>query len=167
MTWVTQRIQAGELAKPGPEFDDFTRKLLVALWMETVMEIGPDKFDAAFRQVLKSSSFRPDISDIRKAAGINRGIVDPVEQAALQSLRTIIEKFRIHERKLKCVQPYPQFDERTEQALVDVGAGDRNAGIALLSTHPSLPWSECEPAYKLKTTQELERRWVSAYAGVR
>lgn len=140
---------------------------MVQLWQGTVDEIGEDAFDRAFGQVLLTSPFRPDISDIRKAAGINRGIVDPTEQDALRGLRTIVQAFRKHERKLKLNPPYPTFDERTEAAIVDFGDGDRIAGIALLSCHPSLPWSECEPAYRLKATQDLERRWVAAYAGVR
>lgn len=147
--------------------DPTANSLLLDLYCETLEEIGKERFESAWRQVLLTSPFRPDISDIRKAAGINRGIVDPTEQEALRGLRTIVQAFRKHERKLKLNPPYPTFDERTEAAIVDFGDGDRIAGIALLSCHPSLPWSECEPAYRLKATQDLERRWVAAYAGVR
>ena len=65
--WISQRIKAGELAKPGPDLDDFARKLLIGLWLETLGEIGEERFDAAFKAVLKSSTFRPDIAEIEPA----------------------------------------------------------------------------------------------------
>lgn len=167
VVWILDRISMGELLKPGDPLDPKTKAFMAVLWLKTLAEIGESRFHLAFQDVVETSRFRPDIAEIRRAAGINRGIVDPTEQDALRGLRTIVLAFRKHERKLKLNPPYPTFDERTEAAIVDFGDGDRIAGIALLSCHPSLPWSECEPAYRLKATQDLERRWVAAYAGVR
>lgn len=184
LTWISQRLQAGELSKPGPELDDFTRKLLVGLWLETLAEIGAERFDAAFKQVLRSSSFRPDIAEIRKAAGINRGIEDPTEKQALSELRMILCTMRLHGPELKpivgrivqdrdergCILqvpvrapnvPAPQLEERTESAIVEVGMGSRGAGLEFLACHPALPWN----SVKLQQEDAIQRAFKVKNAG--
>lgn len=184
VTWISQRIQAGELCKPGPEIDDFTRKLLLGLWLETLAEIGQERFDAAFKQVLLSSNFRPDIAEIRKAAGLNRGIVDPVEREAMRELRFLIAAMRIHGPELKALPgrviftddgakegretPAPQLSERTENALQSLGMGSRNAGLSFLACHPALnPDDATERPFRARNAAGIEKRWIESWGGVR
>lgn len=161
---------------------------MVRLWSATVEEIGGERFDEALQAVLKSSSFRPDIAEIRKAAGLNGGIPDPVQERAMSELQVVLDAMRLHGRELKPKPgkiirekdydglvlmrperapdtPAPEFHADTEEALKTVGVGSREAGLRMLATHPVLPWnsrpeSDLKP---VKTANDLERRWVDAF----
>ncbi len=146
--------------------DEFSKALLVHLWSDTVDEIGEEAFDKALRQVLQTSTFRPDIAEIRRAAGVNDGIIDPVEHDAKAALKALIEAMRKHGPSLKPIigrvvrdrdddgrmlnvcdwvraptKPAPELDDVTEACLLSLGMGDRFAGLEVVARHPSLPWN--------------------------
>lgn len=165
--WLLSKITLGELLKPGtPILNMEALDLLLELYSELLDEIGADAFDAAFRQVLKTSPFRPDIMEIRRAAGVNRGNTDPVELEADAQLQVLIEGMRgPHGMELKPIlgkvmygtekdprdkdgmrdptpdrhpsTPFP-FEKRTEAALVKLGRGKLAAGIDVIADHPTL-----------------------------
>lgn len=139
---------------------------MVNLWLKTLLEIGEARFDAALTQVLDTATYRADIAEIRRAAGVNNGIVDPVEEDAKAQLRYLLEGMRgPHGMELKPVlgkvmygtekdprgkdgmrdptperhpsTPFP-MTERTEAALVKLGWGKLAAGVDVLAEHPSL-----------------------------
>lgn len=187
--WILQRIAASMMVKPGGPTDDFSKALTVRLWRSTVEEIGQERFDSALDLVLRESAWFPDIALIRKAAGVSRGIEDPLQREALQELRFVLSAMRLHGPELKPVpgkvirdcdehglilqkperapetKP-PAFSERTEMALIEFGAGSRAAGLELLACHPALR-SEEASSFRIKTVETIEKRWINSYAGAR
>lgn len=191
VAWIAERLTAAELSKPGPELDAFTKKLLFRLWLGTLEEIGEEAFDKALELVMHTSTFRPDIAEIRKAAGVNRGIVDPVEHEALSQLTIVFMALRKHGQKLQPIRgeilndgrdndgrimalprraPWvsaPAFSEATETAISALGYGDRLAGLQALMAHPAM-LCEAEGAntasYRVRNAQWVEKQWLAAYA---
>lgn len=159
--------------------------MLLGYYLELFNEIGPARFAAAYDLVFNSSKFRPDISELRAAAGVSLAIPDP----AMDALGVVIAKMRIHGPKLRekpgpivrekddeglvlvkpergQTIPAPVFEDRIEQTLVRVGMGSREAGVAAIACHPSLPWVESEPQYRERDAQAIEKRWAQAWGAV-
>jgi hypothetical protein len=170
--------------------DAIGKAKITELWRGTLNEIGPAAFDEALKQVLLCSSFHPTIGEIRKAAGINRGVQDPTEQEALRELRKIFELMRTkHTEKLRPIlgailrdgkneqgqvmqipdrepsTPVP-LEARTEAAIAEMGYGSRIAGLEMIAGHPAIS-KECDERFRVKTATEIEKRWIQAYVGVR
>lgn len=164
--WINEKYATAELLTTGPELNDLARELILDLWLKTLLEIGEERFEAALSQVMETSGFRPHIAEIRRAAGVNCGIVDPVEEEAKAQLRYLLEGMRgPHGLELKPIlgkvmygtekdprdkdgmrdptperhpsTPFP-MPERIEAALVKLGWGKLAAGIDVIAEHPSL-----------------------------
>lgn len=188
--WLLQRISTVEQITRGPVLDAIAKAKMTELWRGTLNEIGPARFDEALKHVIQASSFHPTIAEIRKAAGINRGIQDPVEQKAMSELRLILAIMRVHGVQMKPLvgrilndgkdeqgrvlqvplrtpetRP-PTLEPRTEAAIVELGFGSRVAGLEMIAGHPAIN-KECDPQFRLKNAAEIEKRWIQAYAGVR
>lgn len=94
--WIMRLVEAGEALKPGPALGAYSKALQTRLWRKTLDEIGAERFEAAFLEVMEKSPYRPDIEEIRRAAGVNAGIIDPVREEALAAMRRVIEAMRRH-----------------------------------------------------------------------
>lgn len=189
--WVMKRISLTEILKPGQALDDFSKTYIAKMWLETLSEIGEERFDAALMHVLKTSSFRPDIVDIRKAAGM----IDPLRKECKAKLRILLEGMRSrHGLKLRPIHgapiygteedprdkygerdreperhmvPFP-FEKRTEEALVELGEGNLAAGIYYISKHPSLKQNQDsdEGQYQgdpLRKADSILQAFIEAY----
>jgi hypothetical protein len=164
------------------------------LWLKTLLEIGEEAFDQALHQVLENSTFRPDIAEIRRVAGVNRGLIDPVAQEAHAELKRLIGLMRKHGPLLKAIPgrvtrdrdddgrslpvsdwvradevPAPILEPVTDATIAELGYGSRIAGLEVISRHPALnPATSAEDApYRTRNAAELERLWVSTYAQCR
>ncbi len=174
--------------------DEFSKSLLVHLWSDTVDEVGEDAFDAALRQVLNKRPFRPDISEIRTAAGLDNALVDPAEQEAKAALRPVIAALRLHGPWLKPIHgkllndrdsdgralhradwtwepdtPPPTFDLVTEAALRGLGFGSRQPGLDVVSRHPALnaPADSDTGSFRQRLAKDVEASWLAAYREAR
>jgi hypothetical protein len=136
-------------------------------------ELGQERFDAAFKQVLLTSSFRPDISEIRKAAGVNHGIVDPVEQQAMKELRFLIAAMRVHTPRLVTIfaekgnmespkVPPPRLSDKSEAALLEIGMGSREAGLCAIAGHPAIS-KDVDERFRNRNAAEIERKWCESW----
>jgi hypothetical protein len=97
--WLSNLIDLGELLKPGaPVLDQMAINALLDLYSELLSEIGPERFVAAYKLVLKTSKFRPDSSELYIAAGVLTPY--PIEQEAKAEFRNLIKLMRHHGRKL-------------------------------------------------------------------
>lgn len=181
--WVLDRISTGELSKPGQPYDAKTKAILAALWLRTLAEIGEERFDAAYQHVLMNSTFRPDIAEIRKAAGLGP------DDEAMREFGAIIQAMRKHGAKLNPLSgavmldaggapiwdgqkqrrepgtPAPAFTDAAERAITLLGYGERAAGLVVLAEHPAISGEAGPFAVKLRT--DIERRWADAYAQAR
>jgi len=170
--------------------------LLLHLYSKAVDEVGKEAFEQAFLHVMETSPFRPDISEIRKAAGINRGIQDPTEKKALSELGFILGIMRLHGPEIKPIHgkllkdrdedgrilprnkwefapdtPTPRLDAQTEAALCQMGMGSREGGLELIACHPALPWNSSKDdaearKFKVRNAAEIEKRWIESWRAV-
>lgn len=152
--------------------DDFTRELLVELWAETLLEIGEEAFAAALKATLKTSTFRPDIAEIRKFAGIP--VVYPVEREAKDEFARLIPLLRHHGRKLTNRGNPPKdpplpLPHLLADVIADFGYGDIRAGLEAIWAHPALDLvrdarelDEME-SFRAVAGEKIERKWVEFY----
>lgn len=186
---VLQRISTCEALKPGSPLSPESRALQTRLWTRTFLELGQERFDAAMLRVLQDSTYRPDIAEIRRAAGIPTGS-EALEAEAMQELRVIFDAMRFFgtklKRKLGAVlndgrdehgrpiaipnrepeTPAPTFSARTEAALVDMGRGARQAGIDALSLHPAISLHDLKDdavAFRNQLRLSIESQWLDSY----
>lgn len=170
--------------------DRTAKGALLDLYSELFDQIGVDRFEAAYKFALKTSKFRPDISELYTAAGIS--LQAPVESEALAELRRLIEAIRFHgprmspkrgnlirdrdeDGRLLTVPEYemippPAPSIAVRAALEDLGLGDVMAGLDVISRHPALnppPRNQdgdgSEHSFRNRLAQDLERQWVQAY----
>lgn len=192
--WLASLIVMATAVKPGsPDLNEQAHCLLLDLYGKTLGEVGRERFEKAFVQVLESSTFRPDIAEIRRAAGVNQGIVDPVEVEALEALWQVFAALRKHGPRLMPVlgpvlndgrgadgtilrvpergpaTESPVFTAAIRRAIVAMGYGDRQAGLDALRAHPAMVTvtDENTTMYHVKNAAWVERRWVSAYREAR
>jgi len=165
--WVLDRISMAELLKPGEPLDANTKAFMAALWLKTLAEIGEDSFQTAFVRVIENSTFRPDIAEIRKAAGINP------DREALKELKFLIGAMRVHTPRLVTIYaekgnpqsakvPPPPLGEKTEAALRELGMGSREEGLRVIAGHPAIS-KDVDEKYRVKNAMEIEKRWVEAW----
>jgi hypothetical protein len=193
--WLMTKITVGEELKPGtPVLSPEANDQLLTLYCELVEEVGAEVFDQAWLAVLKTSKFRPDIAEIRKAAGVNHGIVDPMEVAADKALEYVLRSARVHGRQLRPVlgaivrttdaegrvlqvperepsTPFEGFDKATAAALTVVGFGNEPSGFQRVCDLPAMMSME---EHKSATTYErlqfertmtsFRKEWREAYA---
>lgn len=151
---------------------------MVQLWQQTLNEIGEARFDDAFRKVLNESKFRPDIAEIRAAAGYeNRNNAEA--DAALLEVFAVI---RVHTIDLKPTGgviirdrdidgrllasperspriPFPGFPKTVEEALERMGWGDAKKGLEVVASHPAVSSQVEAGGWMLKTAEQIEKRW--------
>jgi hypothetical protein len=169
--WLNERLVMAELMKPGEPLDDLCRALTIKLWLKTLNEIGEERFEQAFEQTLETTSFRPDISEIRKNAGIP---ADPTAEEAKEELYELIKLLRHHGRKLtnrgkpEKEPPGPRADV-TMETIRDMGIGSMAAGLEAIWAHPSLDLvrppdelGEME-SFRAVAGEKIEKRWVEGY----
>ena len=191
--WLLQRITTVEQITRGPVLDAIGKAKMTELWRGTLNEIGPEAFDEALKHVIMCSAFHPTISEIRKAAGINRGIQDPTEKKALSELGFILGIMRLHGPEIKPIHgkllkdrdedgrilprskwefapetPTPRLDTQTEAALCQMGMGSREGGLELIACHPALPWNSSKDdaearKFKVRNAAEIEKRWIESW----
>lgn len=162
--WLAGLMTVGEAIKPGsPVLQPIAVDALLTLYSSTLEEVGPERFEDAFVRVLETSPFRPDISEIRKAAGVGP------DDEAMRQLGAIFAKMRdyddwrlLEKPRSRPGEPAPTFDARTEAAIALCGLGERRAGLAMLAEHPALA-TEPDP-YAGKVRNDVERRWCECYA---
>jgi hypothetical protein len=179
-----------EAIKPGPPLDKFAKALLAKLWVQTLQEIGEERFDDALGKALNASSFRPDIAEIRRFAGLLP--VYPVEAEAREQLIAVIAAMRIHGPLLKPVPKLegddkawidsyylytsgeyelispPVFSDLVYATLADIGCADLEAGLRAVWGHPALDPVRTNhyglDKYRDLARQKIENRWIETYA---
>lgn len=183
--WLMAMITQGEILKPGsPVMNDSSLELLLTLYSETLETVGKAQFQAAFLKVLRDSSFRPDIADIRRAAGLHPN------DAAMAALRTLIVDMRVHWMP-KSHKMQPRLAKRVDGVLVrdsggtewlappdptqavvlalrELGFGDVNAGLEFVYGHPALdairPAEELDHLpFRSTAGEKIEKRWCEIY----
>jgi hypothetical protein len=169
--WLNERLAAAELMKTSPPLDDLGRKMTINLWLKTLNEIGEERFDAALQQTLETSSFRPDISEIRKNAGI---LANPIEEEADREFTRIIKLQRHHGWKLTNrgnppIEPPGGLGEPTMGTIAAMGRGDIRAGLQAIWEHPALdkvrPADELDSleSFRMTAGEKIERKWIGLY----
>lgn len=97
--WLLSKITIGELVKPGaPVLNKQALDVLMDLYSCLLDEIGYERFEEAYKLVLNTSKFRPDISELCAAA--NATICMPAEREAKDEFAKLIPLLRHHGRKL-------------------------------------------------------------------
>lgn len=154
---------------------------MVRQWRPTVEEIGCERFEAALDVVTQNSEWFPDISKIRKVAGVNTGIVDPTEKEALAELTTVIQAMRKYSPSDRTIlgpkqgppylhagqyvydtTPAIEFLPRCEAAIAKMGLGDRKRGLEALAAHPALGY-DGDPSFRMKAAKEIEVAWIQVW----
>jgi hypothetical protein len=168
---------------------------MTQLWQETLDEIGPEQFDAAFRQVLNESTWRPDIADIRKAAGVATR-EQRESREAKEALQAILEAMRFHgpkmnpkhgklirekdeDGRLLTVPEYEIINPPSPSPVVvatlkELGFGDVGAGLDVISRHPALnppPRNQdgdgSEHSFRNKLATDIDGQWFEAFRQAR
>ena len=178
--WLMTLITQADMLKPGsPVMDESGLDLLLTLYTEALEQVGKAEFQAAFLEVMRCNPFRPDISEIRKAAGINRGIPDPLRDQAMKELRKLIAIMRVHwsQQSQKLVTVWgkdeqgnrteekaapPALSEKSEAALRELGMGSRESGLLLIAGHPALS-KDVDERYRVRNANEVERKWCEVW----
>lgn len=145
---------------------------LLDLYSKLLAEIGPERFVAAYELVLNTSKFRPDISELRAAAGAS--LEFPIEAEAKSELFELIKLMRHHGRKLtnrgkpEREPPGPRADV-TMETIRDMGIGSMAAGLEAIWAHPSLDLvrppdelGEME-SFRAVAGEKIERKWIEFY----
>jgi hypothetical protein len=169
-TWLLDLITKAELLKPSQPLSDQGARLTVNLWGKTLSEIGEARFESAFLQALESSPHRPDISEIRRFAGLD------TESAARRELAALVATMRVHGRKLQRrevapgrIMDAPAISPRMEAVLLDLGVSDRQAGLDFVWGHPTLnSMRSGDENERLGYPgpidgARIERRWIEAW----
>lgn len=145
---------------------------LLDLYSKLLAEIGPERFVAAYELVLNTSKFRPDISELRAAAGAS--LEFPIESEAKSELFELIKLMRHHGRKLtnrgkpEREPPGPRADVAME-TIRDMGIGSMAAGLEAIWAHPSLdlvrPPDELGEmgSFRAVAGEKIERKWIEFY----
>lgn len=144
---------------------------MALVWQKTVDEIGLERFDEAFRLVLLNSSFRPDIAEIRRFAGLPSFV--PNEREAMDELTKVIIAMRHHGWKLmnRGTPPKdpPVFSDVVVGTIHDMGQCDLREGYKAVWRHPALDLTrqadeldELEK-YRMTAGEKIEKRWVEFY----
>jgi hypothetical protein len=145
---------------------------LLDLYSKLLGEIGPERFVAAYEMVLNTSKFRPDISELRAAAGATLHL--PVEQEAKDEFAKLIPLLRHHGRKLANwgkppIEPPKPFADVVMGTIADFGFGDIRAGLEAIWAHPALDLvrdarelDELE-SFRAVAGEKIERKWVEFY----
>lgn len=168
MRWLNERLAAADLMKPSPPLDELGHELTVKLWLKTLDEIGEERFDAALQAVLETTTFRPDISEIRKLAGVQ------VDQEAMRELAKLIKLQRHHGRKLTNrgkpeKEPPGPLADVTMATISDMGFGSVRAGLEAVWAHPALdlvrPPAELDEmeSFRAVAAKRIEQDWVKFY----
>ena len=184
--YLLDRIAQAELLKQGPALTPQPRALMTQLWRRTLSEIGEARFDAAFVKAMETSPYRPDISEIRRLAGIDN------DAEARAALRWLIENMRYHGKKFGrawCRKdgkramlagsqrpkdadidaggiPSPDLPEATERALCEIGMGSLQSGLDFVWQHPGLDSvrdGDPEGTMRQREGEKIEKRWVEAW----
>ena len=157
--WILEAISLAERLKPGtPVLDLKAREALVNLYCALLIEIGQERFEEAFQRVLNSSKFRPDISELREAAGAP--MQNPYHVQALEDLKTLFIIMREHGKTIRPTRQKdgstltpPRLNETTVLTCRELGFGDAYAGFEFVFNHPAL-----DIARGLNETAELPFR---------
>lgn len=165
---------------------------LLTRYSEFLDEVGPERFIAAYRLVLDTSKFRPDISELRAAAGVTRQ--NPFEVEALAQLKKLLAVLRKHKRTLQPIKGELLNDGKDEQGLVlvvplykpstlppempqlvqstilDMGYGSsQQVGLDAIWVHPALDdirdRDELDQmgAFRASAAAKIELRWIQHY----
>lgn len=157
---------------------------MVQLWQQTLNLIGEARFDEAFRKVLNESKFRPDIAEIRAAAGVT----DESDSRAMADFLHVIAVIRKHTVNLKPTGdviikdrgddgrllevpirspkvPFPGFSAHTEETLERMGWGDARKGLLVVAEHPAVASEHEAGGWMLKTAEQIETRWKQCWKG--
>lgn len=157
--------------------NDLALDLQMELYSELLEKVGQERFSAAYKSVLKTSKFRPDISELYEAAGVQ--VLNPHHEAAMHDLQLVINHLRVHGPKRnqswvdvndrsKGVINATRLPESAERALAEVGWGDIKAGLAwawLLPVLDQVRDGEGHPMEEMpfRSQDKLEARWVQAW----
>jgi hypothetical protein len=145
---------------------------LLDLYSELLSEIGPERFVAAYKLVLKTSKFRPDISELHIAAGAPCGF--PVVEGAKAEFANLIKLLRHHGRKLTNrgnppKDPPGPLADVVMDTISDMGYGSIRAGLEAVWAHPALDLvrqpdelDELE-SFRAVAGEKIERKWVEFY----
>lgn len=149
----------------------------MSLYCDLLSEIGQERFDETYTRVLKTSKFRPDISELYEAAGVQ--VLNPHHEAALADLKLVIDRERVHGPKRtsswkdrrdhsKGVVSAPTLPGSALRALAEVGYGDIQAGMNFVWQFPCLDTvrdGDNHPCEELpfRSQDKLEARWVQAW----
>lgn len=157
---------------------------MVQLWLQTLNIIGEARFDEAFRKVLNESKYRPDIAEIRAAAGIG-DYDDEAAKAGLHEVFAVIRKRTVELKPLgghiirerdeddrllaspvrAPLDKFTGFPDPIHGTLERMGWGDWHKGVEVVGGHPAVS-SEVEAGgWMLKTAEQIEKRWRECWKG--
>lgn len=193
--WLMSKITMGEILKPGaPPIlnEDSALDKLMERYSELLDEIGPKRFEAAYDFVLDTSKFRPDISELRAAAGVTRQ--NPFDVEALAQFKRLIQVLRKHGRKLQMVLGEilndgkddeglvlqvpkrapsilpPELPTLVEATVLDMGYGSsQQVGLDAVWAHPAFDdirdRDELDQmgSFRASAAEKIERRWIQHY----
>jgi hypothetical protein len=171
--WLLNKITIGELVKPGaPVLSKPALDVLMDLYSCLLDEIGYERFEEAYSLVLNTSKFRPDISELRAAAGAN--LQFPIEAEAKREFLDLIKLQRHHGWKLTnrgTPEKDPPLPLRRiiADVLDDMGYGDIKGGLRAVWEHPALdqvrPGEEMDSleSFRRVAGEKIERKWVEFY----
>lgn len=171
--WLLSKITIGELLKPGaPVLIPQALDVLMDLYSCLLDEVGYERFEAAYKLVLNTSKFRPDISELRAAA--NATMCMPAEREAKDEFTKLICLMRHHGRKLTNrgtppKEPPSVLADVVMGTIADFGFGSIRAGLEAIWAHPALDLVR-EPkeldeleSFRAVAGEKIERKWVEFY----
>ena len=185
--WLMNKITAGELLKPGaPVLNQQALEVLLFLYAELYDEIGHERFEAAYTHVLKTSKFRPDISELRVAAGAT--FQSDFEREAMAAFQVVIAEIRQRTVTLRPLggniirdkdengrylenpiraplRKFEGFPKPIQEALERMGWGDWRKGVEVIGEHPAVAEQHEEGGWMLKTAEQIETRWKQCWKG--
>jgi hypothetical protein len=191
--WILCKITQAQLFMPGsPVLDPIALDKFLDLHLELLHLVGKERFEQAYDFCLKTSKFRPAVSELYAAAGIS--LQPPVEAEALAELRRIIEAMRFHGPKMKpkhsklirdrdgegrmltnpeyeIINP-PKLSPVVLAALADLGFGDIYEGFDVIARHPAVAKApvELDPtehSFRNRDARDIEKQWMEAFKQAR
>lgn len=189
-SWLMEKIALASILKPGvPVLNPNALVTLVESYSKLVDEIGVNNFETAYTHVWETSKFRPDIAEIRAAAGaIPASPAELSPDSAANVLASILAAMREQGWRLQGIlgpvlndgrdengqilakpkrapcTPPATFSPQTERAILLLGFGDRKSGLGMLACHPTITgFTEEERSFQLRDARDIEQRWAEVY----
>lgn len=187
---VHREALGGALLYLAAAFDRSLTETSARAYLASLSQLTPEQAITAFSRAQDELRFFPVPSVLLELGSLAK----KAKRNGIALLAFIFEAFRLHGCELKAIGakvlkstnddgsflprekwewneviPAPTFTPVVERALLTVGRGDRDAGIAMLSCHPGLPWNrqrgqEEAPSasFQQRDRAQIENEWCDA-----